>query len=99
MSNAGGFHSTKNFFANTKKGKDKDKERDPSISAMCDIALQAVTLAERTDARKALSHRGIRGPGSDVFRERVFRPSGEEEESWVSRGWGTFLMSDILFAG
>lgn len=51
---------------------------------MCDIALQAVTLAERTDARTALSHRGIEGPGSDGLEERTFRPSGEEEESWVS---------------
>lgn len=76
VSNAGGYHSTKNFFANPSSV--------PSISAMADIALQAVTLAERSDTDKARVNHRIQGPSSSDLTERIFRPSGDEEESWVS---------------
>lgn len=73
VSNAGGYHSTKDYF--------KKAVNDPSVQRIAAISQAAVTLAERTDLQASQAATASQNTG---FTERTFRPSSGEEESWVS---------------
>lgn len=73
VSNAGGYHSTKDYF--------KNAADDPSVQRIAAISQAAVTLAERSDL---IASQAATAPQDTGLIERTFRPSSGEEESWVS---------------
>ena len=54
---------------------------DPSVQRMAAISLAAVTLAESNDFDASLAATSLQNTGT---KRRTFRPSSQEEESWVS---------------
>jgi hypothetical protein len=73
VSNAGGYHSTKDYF--------KNAANDPSVQRIAAISQAAVTLAERIDLQASQAATASQDTG---LTGRTFRPSSGEEESWVS---------------
>lgn len=80
VSNAGGYHSTKDYF--------KNEGNDPSIAKISSFSEQAVKIAELHDfqqsqesAKNAMQVDLAKGINLDKLRS--FLPSNDQEESWV----------------
>lgn len=80
MSNAGGYHSTKDYF--------KNEGQDPSIKKISFFSEQAVKIAELHDFQQSqenatdIEQMDLIG-GKSANRLRSFLPSNDLEESWV----------------
>jgi hypothetical protein len=72
VSNAGGYHSTKDYF--------KNEGNDAAISKISLLSEQAVKIAELHDFQQ--SQENAEG-GESADRLRSFLPSNDQEESWV----------------
>ena len=90
VSNAGGYHSTKDYF--------KNERNDPSIAKISVVSEQAVKITELHDFQQSQENaKDIQGDlkGGNADKLRSFLPSKDQEESWVRTA--SYHLSLVLY--
>ena len=79
MSNAGGYHSTKDYFKNI--------NNNLAVKKISEFSQLAVEIAEKNDFSKSIKHDKLSSKeenAEDINKLRKFDFSTDQEESWVS---------------